>query len=50
MSEVLIQLAYVFNVTTDYLLGVNKKQVLDVSELTLSQIEAINKLIEEFKK
>lgn len=51
MSEVLIQLAYVFNVTTDYLLGVNKKQVLDVSELTPSQIEAINnKLIEELKK
>ena len=48
MSEVLIPLAYVFNVTTDYLLGVNKKQVLDVSELTPSQIEAINKLIEEF--
>ena len=50
MSEVLIQLAYVFNVTTGYLLGVNKKQVLDVSELMPSQIEAINKLIEEFKK
>lgn len=48
--EVLIQLAYVFNVTTDYLLGVNKKQVLDVSKLTPSQIEAINKLIEELKK
>ena len=50
MSEVLIQLAYVFNVTTDYLIGVNKKQVLDVSEVTPSQIEAINRHIEEFKK
>lgn len=46
--DVLIQLAYVFNVSTDYLLGVNKKRVLDVSKLSLSQVEIINKLVEEF--
>lgn len=46
--DVLIQLAYIFNVSTDYLLGVNKKRVLDVSKLSLSQVEIINKLIEEF--
>lgn len=47
--EVLMQLAYTFNVTTDYLLGVDKKQYLDVSKLKPSQIEVVNKLIEEFR-
>lgn len=47
--EVLIQLSYVFNVTTDYLLGVNKKRVVEVSDLSESQIELLNKLIEELR-
>lgn len=48
--EVLIQLAYIFNVSTDYLLGVDKKQALDVSNLTPNQIKIINSLIKEFHK
>ena len=48
--EVLVQLAYTLNVSTDYLLGVNKKQLLDVSKLKNSQIKILNNLIEEFKK
>ena len=47
--EVLIQLSYVFNVTTDYLLGVNKKRVVEVSDLSESQIALLNKLIEELR-
>lgn len=47
--EVLIQLSYVFNVTTDYLLGVNKKQVIDVSNLSIYQIDILNKLIDELQ-
>ncbi|MBQ8459390.1 helix-turn-helix transcriptional regulator [bacterium] len=46
--EVLVQLAYTFNVSIDYLLGVNKKQVIDVSNLSPSQIEIVNRLIVEF--
>ncbi|MBR1424657.1 helix-turn-helix transcriptional regulator [bacterium] len=47
--EILIHLSYVFNVSTDYLLGVSKKQYLDVTELTGSQIALLNDLISEFK-
>jgi len=48
--EVLCQLAFTFNVSTDYLLGVNKKQVINVSNLSSSQIGIINSLVEEFSK
>lgn len=47
--DMLIKLAYTFSVSTDYLLGVNKKQVLDISELTSSQVEILSKLVNEFK-
>ena len=48
--DILINLAYTFNVSTDYLLGVNKKQLLDISNLNSAQIEIVNKIIEEFRK
>ncbi len=48
--DILINLAYTLNVSTDYLLGVNKRQLLDVSDLTDYQIEILRKLIFEFKK
>ena len=48
--EILRQLAYTFNVSTDYLLGVNKKQFLDITNLKSSQIKIINSLIAEFQK
>lgn len=47
--DVLIKLARVFHVSTDYLLGLEKKRVLDVSDLTNTEIEAIEKLIEFFR-
>lgn len=46
--DVLIKLAYTFNVSTDYLLGINKKRSLDVSELSEKQISVVNDIISEF--
>lgn len=46
--DVLIKLAYTFNVSTDYLLGINKKRSLDVSELSEKQISVVNDIIAEF--
>lgn len=48
--DMLIRLAAMYNVTTDYLLGVDSKQTLDISNLTESQISIINNIIAEFIK
>ena len=48
--DTLIKLAYIFNVSTDYLLGVNKKILLDITGLTDSQINILNNIVNEFKK
>lgn len=48
--DVLIRIAYYFGVTTDYLLGVARGKTVDVSFLTDSQIEAIQRIISEFNK
>ena len=48
--DILINLAYTFNVSTDYLLGVNKKQFIDVTGLNITQVEVLNKIIGEFRK
>ncbi len=44
--EVLIKLANIFRVTTDYLLGVEHKKVLDVSELGDDDIHLLRVTIE----
>ena len=46
----LVKLSYEFNVTIEYLLGVNKNKTLDVSDLTDEQILALNGIIEQFRK
>ena len=46
----LVKLSYEFNVTIEYLLGVNKNKTLDVSDLTDEQILALNGVIEQFRK
>lgn len=46
----LIKLSYEFNVTIEYLLGVNKNKTLDVSDLSDEQILALNGVIEQFRK
>jgi len=48
--DVLIKLSYEFNVSMEYLLGMEKNKTIDVSNLSDEQISAINKLIEVFAK
>lgn len=47
--SMLIKLSYEFNVTIEYLLGLNKNKTIDVSDLTDEQILAINAVIEQFR-
>jgi len=47
--DMLIKLAATFNVSTDYLLGIDKKRTLDVSNLSQPQIEILCRLISEFR-
>ncbi len=46
--EMLVKLSKSFNVSSDYLLGLNKKQEIDVSTLTREQLSIINTLIAQF--
>lgn len=48
--DVVVKIAAFFNVTTDFLLGVQKGKTLDVTGLSDSQIAILNQLITEFKK
>ena len=48
--DVLIRIAAFFGVTTDYLLGVSGGKMLDVSDLSDSQIDTLHRIIAEFKK
>ena len=48
--DVLMKLSAIFHVSTDYLLGVEKKEMLDVSGLTASQITAVLGIIAEYRK
>lgn len=48
--DILIKLSSLFNVTTDYLLGLEKAKILDVSGLTTSQLNIVLALLAEFKK
>ena len=43
--DVLVKMARIFHVSTDYLLGIEKKRVLDASALTDDESEAIKNLI-----
>lgn len=47
---VLIKLSSVFNVSIEYLLGVNKNKTIDVSELSDNQVSALNVIVEQFKE
>lgn len=48
--EVLIRMARVFKVTTDYLLGVENKREIDLSGLTEEEIIALENLIKAMKR
>lgn len=53
--DVLIQLSVIFNVSVDFLLGIekehtsDKKRFVDITGLSKTQIDIINSLISEFK-
>lgn len=48
--DVLIRIARFFNVSTDYLLGVDKNQTIDVTGLTSDQTQVLYDLASELKK
>lgn len=48
--ETLIRIASYFGVTTDYLLGVAKEKTINLSGLSDSQIETLQRIIIEFRK
>lgn len=50
--DILIHIATIFGVSTDYLLGLenNKKQELDLSGLTDAEIDALSQLIKAMKE
>lgn len=48
--DVLIHIAQIYNVSTDYLLGLEHKEVLDLSGLSKEEINALLNLIKAMKK
>ena len=48
--DVLISISQIFKVTTDYLLGLEKKQGLDLSGLTEDEVQALTELIKAMKR
>ena len=47
--EILKKLAVIFNVSADYLLGLNNKRNIDTTGLTDKQIELLSNMIDEYK-
>lgn len=48
-NDVLIRLAEVFHTTTDYLLGVKRDRVIDVSGLSESEILAVSMVVDALR-
>lgn len=48
--ETLIHIATYFCVTTDFLLGMAESKTINVSGLSESQIETVQRIVSEFKK
>lgn len=47
--DVLISLAILYNVSLDYLSGIDKKNTINIDNLTHKQIDIVRALITEFK-
>ena len=48
--EVLIKLSQIFNVTTDYLLGIEHQHTLDVSSLSDDELALVEQMIKLFER
>lgn len=48
--DMLIKIAETYSVSTDYLLGLNDKRLLDVSDLTNEQIAHIQNIVDDIRK
>ena len=48
--DILIHIAKIYNVSTDYLLGLEKKDEIDLSGLSANEIEALLSLIKAMKE
>lgn len=48
--DILIHISQIFNVSTDYLLGLEQKQGIDLSGLSEQEIEALKNLIKAMKQ
>lgn len=48
--DILIRISEIFNVSTDFLLGVEQKNIVDLSGLSKDEIAALLKLIDAMKK
>lgn len=49
-TEYLIELSKIFHVTTDYILGIEQKEKIDISDLTEEEKKIISSLISYFDK
>lgn len=47
--EVLTQMAVIFNVSLDYLVGIDKKEMISVAGLTAQQKHVLNLIVADFK-
>lgn len=47
--DILVHIAEIFNVSTDYLLGLEKKNIIDLSGLTDREIDAVKTLVDAMK-
>lgn len=48
--DVLIHIAKIFNVSTDYLLGIEQKNTIDLSGISQEEVDALINLIKAMKK
>lgn len=48
--DILIHISKIFKVTTDYLLGIENKESIDLSGLTEGEVRALMDLIKEMKR
>ena len=48
--EMLVKIANVFHVTTDYLLGLEAETVLDISDLSSEDIELLDYIVDALRK